>query len=190
MAPPRLIEDYSAVLLAELPASLADEVSDGLDEAYRKYLRQGLVTEAAAEAAVGEFGDPRAVADAFIRASPARKAAHALIATGPLVGLCWASVLITGRAWNWPVPVVASVFLGGLLAASIAVLVTAARARRYRLVRRSGAAGCAGVVVLDVSMITAVIAVAPGADWIAVLAICASAARLIGVARAIGPMLS
>lgn len=101
-----------------------------------------------------------------------------------------ASVLITGRAWNWPVPVVAPVILGGLLAAGIAVLVTAARARRYRLVRRSGAAGCLGVVVLDASMITAVIAVAPCANWIAVLAICASATRLIAVARAIGPMLT
>jgi hypothetical protein len=190
MAQSGLIEDYRAVLLAGLPASLAEEVSDGLYEANDKYLRQGLAIDDAAVAAVSEFGEARAVVDAFIRASPARRAARALIGTGPLVGLCWAAELITGRAWDWPVPVIAPVLLGALLAASISMLVTAGRTRRYASVRRSGVAGCAGVVVLDVSMIATVLVIAPGAGWAVLLAMCASAASLTGVVRAMRPMLA
>ena len=183
MAEPRLIEDYKAALLAELPALLAEEVSDGLSESYGKYRGLGLVPVVAAEAAVAEFGDPGAVVEAFSRCSPASRVARALIATGPAVGLCWAAVLITERAWDWPLPAVVPVLLGILLAASIAALVTAARARRYRAVCHSGAAGCLGLAVLDTSMIVAVVAAAPGLSWLAGLAICASAIRLVGVAR-------
>jgi hypothetical protein len=184
MAEPRLIEEYHTVLRTELPRLLADEVSDGLAEAYDKYLLDGLDTDAAARAAVAEFGDPRSVVAAFSRASPASRAARALVVSGPVVGLCWAAALITGRAWNWPVPVIIPVLLGSLLAASVAALVTAARARRYRAVCRSGAAGCLGLAVLDTSMIVVVIAAAPGIRWLAGLAICASAIRLISLARA------
>jgi hypothetical protein len=102
---PRLIEDYKAVLLAEPPASLGEEVIDGLYEAYGKYLRRGLAGEEAAAAAVAEFGDPRTAVQAFSRASIAGRAARALIATGSPVGLCWAAELISGKAWDWPLPV-------------------------------------------------------------------------------------
>ena len=40
MAEPSLIKDYHAVLRIELPGLLADEVSDGLAEAFDKYLRK------------------------------------------------------------------------------------------------------------------------------------------------------
>lgn len=183
MAEPRLIEDYKAALLAELPALLAEEVTDGLSESYDKYRRQGLACVVAAEAAVAEFGDPGAVVEAFSRASPASRAARALIATGPAVGLCWAAVLIIERAWEWPLPFIVPVLLGILLAASIAALVTAALARRYRAVCHSGAAGCLGLAVLDASMIVAVIAAAPGIRWLVGLAVCASSIRLVVVAR-------
>src|SRR6266567_878387 len=56
MAEPSLIANYKAVLLAELPLPLAEEVSDGLAEAYAKYLRLELGAEDAAQAAVSEFG--------------------------------------------------------------------------------------------------------------------------------------
>ncbi len=186
MAQPILIANYEAVLLAELPLPLAEEVSDGLAETYAKYLRLGLGAEEAAQAAVTEFGSARAVVEveAFSSASPARRVARALVMTGPAVGLCWAAVLITGKAWDWPVPVIARALLGGLLVASVLVLVIAIRAARYRTVRRSGAAGCVGLAVLDTSMITAAMTSAPGIRWLAVIAICASAARLMCIARA------
>ena len=184
MAQPRLIEDYTAVLRAELPTLLADEVSDGLAEAYEKHVREGADADTAARAAVAEFGEPDTVVAAFSRASPASRTARALIVTGPAVGMCWAAVLISGRAWDWHVPVVVPILLGGLLAASIAGLVTAAGARRYRAVCRSGAAGCLGLGLLDASMITVALAAAHDLRWLTVLAICASATRLSGVARA------
>jgi hypothetical protein len=127
---------------------------------------------------------------AFSRASPARRVARTLLVTGPVVGTCWAVVLITAKAWEWPVPVVARVLLGGLLVASILVLVTAVLAQRYRTVRRAGAVGCLGLAVLDTSMITAVVAAGPGLRWLAVMAIVASAARLKCVPRALPPMLA
>ena len=104
MAQPRLITEYEAVLFAELPAALAEEVSDGLQLAYDTYLRRGLAPGEAAAAAVAEFGDACVVVEAFSRASPAGRLARVLVATGPLVGLCWATELIAGRAWDWPVP--------------------------------------------------------------------------------------
>jgi len=190
MAEPSLIANYKAVLLAELPLPLAEEVSDGLAEAYAKYLRLGLGAEDAAQAAVSEFGSARSVVEAYSSASPARRVARALVVTGPAFGLCWAAVLITGKAWDWPVPIIARALLGGLLVASVLVLVIAIRAARYRTVRRSGAAGCVGLAVLDTSMITAAMTSGPGIHWLAVIAIFASAARLVCIARALPPMLA
>jgi hypothetical protein len=57
MPGPGLIEDYRAVLSAQLPASIAEELADGLAETYRSYLDQGLAPDAAAGAAVAEFGE-------------------------------------------------------------------------------------------------------------------------------------
>ena len=190
MAESSLIANYKAVLVAELPRPLAEEVSDGLGEAYAKYLRLGLGAEDAAQAAVTEFGSARAIVQAFTSASPARRVARALVVTGPGVGLCWAAVLITGKAWDWPVPVIARALLGGLLVASVLVLVIAIRAGRYRTVRRSGTAGCVGLAVLDTSMITAVMTSGRGIQWLAVIAVFASAARLMCIARALRPMLA
>lgn len=190
MAQSGLIEEYEAVLFAELPAALAEEVSDGLHLAYETYLRQGLPRGDAAAAAVAEFGAARMVTEAFSRASPAGRAARALVVTGPLVGLCWAAELIAGRAWDWPVPVIVPVLVGAVLVGSIAVLVAAVRGRAYRFVRRSGVTGCAGVIVVDLSMITAVVLAGPGARWLAVVAIGASTTRLLAVVRALRPMLT
>ncbi len=183
MAEPRLIANYRAILCAELPLALAEEVSDGLGDTYAKYLRRGMAADDAAQAAVGEFGDARAVVEGFSRASAARRVAQELLMTGPAVGTCWAAMLITSRAWEWPVPVIARLLLGGLLVASVIVLVTAVRARRYWTVRRSGAVGCIGLAALDVSLITGVMVSWPGMRSLAVIAILASAARLMCIAR-------
>jgi hypothetical protein len=67
----------------------------------------------------------------------------------------------------------------------IALLATAAFARRYRSVHRAGTAACTGLGALDAAAISAVTAAAPGFRWLAILAACASAARLTYLARTI-----
>jgi hypothetical protein len=131
MPEPGLIQNYLATLSGQLPAPVVAELADGLEETRQHYLRQGLDPDAAAEAAVAEFGEPGVIVTAFIQASPARRAACTLLATGPVVGACWAVALITGRAWAWPVPDLGRVLIGLALLAVIGLL-AAARGTRYR----------------------------------------------------------
>ena len=185
-----LIDKYCAVLRDELPAALAEEVGDGLAEAYEACLRHGMAPADAARAAVAEFGSPELVAAEFRRISPARRTAATLLVTGPMVGACWAALLISGQGWDWPVPFVARVLVGGLLLASIAGLITAARTKRYRTIRRSGISACLGLATVDTVMIIAAILVSPGPAWLAMAAIAVSAVRITGVARSLRPMLA
>ena len=108
MPRPGLIVRYLDALAGQLPGPVVEELADGLEETYRRYLDLGLTPEAAAEATVTEFGDPDLIAAEFARAHPARRAARRLLAAGPAVGLCWAVALITSRAWTWPVPAAAA----------------------------------------------------------------------------------
>jgi hypothetical protein len=71
MAESRLIGGYLAELSAQLPEAIVAELADGLDQTHRHYLGQGLGPDAAAAAAVAEFGEPQVIVAAFTRASPA-----------------------------------------------------------------------------------------------------------------------
>src|SRR5207302_8282105 len=113
--------------------------------------------EAAARAAVDEFGDPDALADLFATGAPARRAARLLIITGPLVGGCWATLLITRRAWDWPVPAVGRAGAALVLAAVISMLVVAACTGSYRRARRAAMLACLGLIALDTSLATAML---------------------------------
>ncbi len=112
MAEAGVITDYLTALAAQLPAPVVEELADGLDQTCQRYLDRGLTPAAAARAAVVEFGAPQVILAHFTRLSPARQAARRLLASGPVVGGCWAIALITGRAWSWPVPVAARLLLG------------------------------------------------------------------------------
>src|SRR5215472_13403998 len=98
MPGPSLISDYLADLSADLPGRTVEELADGLDETFHRCLGQGLNPEAAARAAVAEFGEPRVIVAAFTDASRGRRTARRLLSAGPAVGLCWGVVLITARA--------------------------------------------------------------------------------------------
>jgi len=184
MAQHRLIQNYTDVLLSQLPHQLAEEVADGLAEAYANYVFHGLSSDDAARAAVTEFGDAQDVVNVFALGSPARRVARRLILTGPVVGLCWAMALIAGHAWAWPVPTVAPVLLGATLIASVVVLVLAARGRGYRAVRRAGTAGCVGLAVLDMAVIGLALVAAPNFGGLLTLAALTSATRLTCVVGA------
>ena len=181
----RLIRDYLAELAAQLPPPIVAELADGLDQTCQHYLRRGLGPDAAASAALAEFGGPRAVVAAFARASPGRRAARTLLATGPVAGACWAAVLISNHAWTWPVPAVARVTPGVALITVITLLAGAAFSGSYRSARRTAVAGCIGLTALDATMLVATAVIAPAVIWPVILAATASAARMSYTARSL-----
>ena len=185
-----LIADYLTVLSAQLPAPVVEELADGLDQTQQHYLTQGLTPDAAASAALAEFGEPQVVVAAFTRLSPARHAARRLLAAGPVFGGCWAAALITSRAWTWPVPAAGRLLFGVALITVIGLLAAAAFGRRYLSARRAGAVACAGITVLDGVMLIAVVLAIPVLIWPVVLASAASAARLTFTARALRAVLT
>jgi hypothetical protein len=185
-----LISDYLAALSAELPGDIVAELADGLEQTYRHYLRQGLDPAAAAWAAVAEFGDPPTVIAAFIRSSPARRAARRLLATGPLAGGCWGAVLITGRAWAWPVPAIVLGLLGATLITVIGLLVAATFGRHYLPARRAGIAAAVGITMLDAVMLIGVPLVASALSWLLIAAAAVSMARISFTASSLRPILA
>ena len=190
MSQASLITDYLSVLSAQLPAPLVEELADGLDETHQHYLTQGLTPDAAASAAVAEFGEPQVIVAAFTRLSPARHAARRLLAAGPVVGGCWAAALITGRAWTWPVPATVRLLIGAALITVIGLLAAAAFGRRYLSARRAGAVACVGITVLDGVMLIAAVLAIPVLAWPVILAAAASIARLTFTARALRAVLT
>ena len=190
MPGPGLITGYLDALAGQLPGPVVEELADGLEETCRRHLGLGMAPDAAAQAAVAEFGDPELIAAEFARAHPARRAARRLLVTGPAVGLCWAVALVTGRAWTWPVPMAADLVPGLALVAVVALLAFAARGTRYRPIGRAGAAGCIGTAALDTFMIIGVLAADPAARWAVAVAMTASAARLALNVRLVRPVLA
>jgi hypothetical protein len=184
-----LIQEYQAAISARLPGRIAEELADGLDDTYRSYLGRGLSPDAAARAAVAEFGEPETVVAAFTRSSPSRRLARQLLAIGPPVGGCWAAVLIASRAWSWPVPVLVRVLAGVALIAIIAMLATAAFAPRYLLARRTAAAACSGLAAGDALAVILVLLTIRSVPWPVILSLPASAFRAGFIARAIRSVL-
>jgi len=179
---PRLIRGYLEVLAAQLPGPIVEELADGLTETHRSYLSWGLSEDAAAEAAVAEFGSAEEILAGFARVNPARRTARRLLGFGPVVGGCWAAALATSRAWPGSFP--ARVALGLALVSCIGLLVVAALDRRYRVAFYSGVAGCVGFAALDASLIVGVLVVAGVASWVTALAMAFSSARIALCARA------
>jgi len=190
MSEPRLISGYLAVLAAQLPASIVEELADGLTETHRFYLRQGLAPDVAAESAVAEFGAPEAIVAGFARVNPARRAARRLLGLGPIVGACWIMALLTSRPWASAVPLSARILIVLALAAVIGLLAAAALGSRYRRAARSGSAGFAGVIALDAVLITIVMLAGPPLTWVLAGAMAASAVRISLAVRALRPALA
>ena len=111
------VEAYLAAISGRLPrrawarAGIVAELRSGLLDATDAHRAAGLPPAEAAAVAIGEFGDPALVADAFrgeIAARQARAVAISLLAAGPLVGLLWFTAALTshlgvrlGPPWQW-----------------------------------------------------------------------------------------
>ncbi|GII54156.1 hypothetical protein Pth03_25450 [Planotetraspora thailandica] len=71
MADHELIERHLRALGDRLPGHVVEELTDGLAASYEDQLERLRDAEAAAHAAIADFGDADTVAAAFVRASPA-----------------------------------------------------------------------------------------------------------------------
>jgi hypothetical protein len=173
-----LIEEYLADLARHLPPDAVDELADGLIETWQHFVSSGLAPAPAVRAAIAEFGTPEQITRGFVAQAPGRRTAMMLLASGPLVGVCWGTSLVVAEAWTWPVPIPAVVVSALALLTVVAALVTAATSRRSYRRTRLGAAGALGIVVLDAAMLATVLFLAPALAWPMLAAIPASLTRI------------
>jgi len=185
MASHQLIESYLGYLSRRLPAGAVEELSDGLAETYRHHLSLGTEPAVAARSAVADFGDPVIVVAAFTRQAPGRRAALMMLATGPVVGVCWGATLVAGHAWTWPVATAVRYAFGLTLLSVVAVLVVAGTSRASYARTRIAAVGGSGLVVLDLAMLATVLVAAPALTWPMAAAVLASLARVVLTLRAL-----
>lgn len=150
------------------------ELRDGLLEAAGTHLALGRTPVEAADAAIGEFGDPASIASGFspeLAASTARRVALTLGSTGPFIGLLWLGAYAAGRfgpveaapPWRWPgaptgawlaFPLIGAAVATAVLA-TLLVLVSTGRLSRLLPTRRGAApiaAATVGVAAITVDL--------------------------------------
>jgi hypothetical protein len=178
MASHPLIDTHLADLARLLPADAVDELADGLTETWHHHLATGRPSADAARAAIAEFGSATQITEAFVINCPGRRMARILLRTGPFVGVCWGASLVSARAWEWPIPGPAAGVAAVTLLAVVAALITSATSRRSYRRARLGTAGGIGLIALDLTMLAAVILVAPTMVWPMLVAVPVSLARI------------
>ena len=175
----QLVDDYLGHLSSRLPTAIVEELEDGVTETYVNQLSRTTDDIAAAKATIAAFGHPDAVVRAFVRNSPGRRLAKALLATGPFVGLMWGASLIMSNAWNWPIPFAARIAFGSAVFFGVgALLATTRTTDRVERCRIAAATGALTIIVLDATMITTALTFATPQAWLLPLAIAASSIRL------------
>ncbi|MEU8193173.1 hypothetical protein AB0C10_05260 [Microbispora amethystogenes] len=186
MAGHELIEHYLRTLAERLPGPVVDELADGLLASYDDQIGRFGDPDAAALAALSDFGDADTVTAAFVRASPARKAAFTLLVAGPIVGLGWGAVLVTADGWASAIPLASRLALSLLLGSVVLMLMIAVREQRhYRTVRLAALGGAGTVAVLDTVMLGTVVTLVPPPSLLLLVALTGSVARIMLAARAI-----
>jgi hypothetical protein len=138
MADRDLIHSYLDALAQRLPSEALEELADGLEETFQRYLGRGLSPAEAADSAIAEFGRPTQVTTAFARQSSGRRTAFALLATAPVFAVLWGTTLITTQAWNWPIPTGAAVAFGVIRVAVAASLLAVAKSNNPTTTRLAG----------------------------------------------------
>lgn len=179
-------------------ARVLAEVGDGMTDAIHAHLARGMPPDAAATAAIGEFGDPAAIASSFageLATASARRTIAAFVATGPLVGIWWL-LLLHPAPWRAG-PAALLIAIPALPVVALAIATAAGVfATTGRLIRWLPEATPAGAViaaiivaalclVVDLSVLTVLAArVATGRHPSAVLAGIAATASLLRVGAA------
>jgi hypothetical protein len=185
-----LITAHLDALAARLPGWAMEELADGLEETFEQQLATHGDPNIAAQAAIDEFGDADVVSTAFLRNSPERRTALALLATGPVLAVAWAATLVAGQASTWPVPIAARVLYGAALMSTVFALLVAAREKHaYRRARRAAVIGTVGLLLLDGLMLTTIAIITPGVTWPMTLAVAASLTRMLATTRALPAIL-
>ena len=178
--------------------AILDELRDGLHEAAATHHRRGVPAAEAVAAALREFGSPPALAAGFageLAIARARRTTLAYLATGPLIGLCWLSVIVPTRWWQRdPITLLHAIPVLPLIAvAAVAgILVLAATGpigSRLREPERHGLTGALVIIIAasfgDVIMLaTAAHLVQTATQTVVAVAITASTARLTAGATA------
>jgi hypothetical protein len=183
VAAPHLIGAYLDALRDQLPADIVAELADGLLASYDDLREQGLAPDAAAKVAIADFGTLEQVTDAYAYIAPGRRLARRLFATGPLVGCCWATVLLTTPSWQ-TMPAAAHATLPLTLLAVVSLLAVAWRGP-YRRIRPAAIAAGTGLVTLDAGALAMLALLAPTLTGPLLLAATASACRLALTLRAL-----
>jgi hypothetical protein len=108
MAGHHLIDGYLAMLARQLPPDAVDELADGLTETYLRQRSAGLEPDAAARAAITEFGAPGTVLAAFAGQATGRGYRRTRLAAGAGLGLIGldgtllATVMLIAPPFAWP----------------------------------------------------------------------------------------
>ncbi len=156
---------------------------------------------AAARAAVAEFGDAEAIAEALrpeLAARQSRRFGKTLLLTGPLVGACWLAAVFLGAghavAWRWLLVLVAPIIVIGAPATELTVASTGWLSRWLRpgngltehALTVAGVAAGLGDLLLLVGCGTLLLVSGPPHSPLFLLAVLASCVRLALLVRAAG----
>ena len=167
------------------------ELRDGLEQATEDRIATGLAPDQAAAAAITQFGSPGAVADAFageLTTAYARRTIAWFIATGPLVGIWWLLLLHPGPWRTGLIALVAAIVIPLIIAAIATAggtLATTGRLIRWLPEtgpRRALAATIAIAMlcmIIDLTMITMVMASGVPTGPLMMIAVAASLIRIV-----------
>ena len=172
--------------------AILTELRDGLEQATEDSIAAGLAPDRAAAAAITQFGNPYAVADAFggeLKTAYARRTIAWLIATGPLVGIWWLLLL---HPSPWRISLIAFVAAMPVIPLIIAAIATAGGtlATTGRLMRwlpetgpRRALAATIAIamlcMIIDLTMITMIMVSGAPSRPLMIIAFAASLTRVV-----------
>ena len=182
MAGDDLIAAQLRLLQRRIPATLFDELADGLEETYQAELQHAPDRTTAARRAVAAFGDATTIVAAACATAPWRRASSALLILGPVLGGFWAASLIGQHAWTWPLPLPARLLAGAALLGVVALLLVAHLEHySYRRGRRATYVASAALVALDTAVCCAALRYGATFDPVVMTAVVASVLRVAGI---------